>query len=88
MAIAARKAFSESAPVRVWRPAPRPADETDLAGPSAVQNHQQALEAAFAARNAHPRLRAATLSLLTLASVGLWAAIIIAAIHVGRMVTP
>ena len=88
MAVAARRAFSESAPVRVSRPAPRPADATDRVGPASVHDQRRALEAAFTARSEHPRLRAVTFSLLIFASTGLWAAIIIAIVQVGRMGQP
>jgi len=88
MAVAARKAFSESVPIPASGPAPRLADETDLAGSTPVHDQHRALEAAFAQRSEHPRLRAVTFSLLTLASLGLWAAIIAGAVYVGRMVNP
>ena len=86
MAVAARKAFLESVPARASPP--RLADESDLGGRIPVHDQQRALEAAFATRNAHPRLRAVTFSLLTLASLGLWTAIIAGAVYVGRMVNP
>jgi len=88
MAVAARKALFEAAQPRVATPAPRPADETDAGPTSPVHDQHRALEAAFAARSEHPRLRAWAYGLLTLASLGLWAVIITAAIHVGQMVAP
>jgi hypothetical protein len=88
MAVAARKALSESAPVRVPPPVPRIADETDMGGPPAVHDQQNALEAAFAAPPELRRLRAWSLCLLILASLGLWTAIIAGAVYVGRMVNP
>ena len=94
MAIAALKPFNQ--PVRPGLPAPRLVDETDFGGPSQVPNQvpnqvrdqQRALAATFTAPHAHPRFRAVTFSLLTLASVGMWAAIIAAIVHVGQMVHP
>jgi hypothetical protein len=88
MAVAARKAEFQSEPAGVARPAPRLAEDTDFAGPTAVHAQQRALEAAFSGRHAHPRLRAVSYTLATLACFGVWAAIISAAAHVGRMVHP
>jgi hypothetical protein len=91
MAVAARKRLLEPAqpcPAQPAQPAPRLAQSADQARASQVHTQQQMLEAAFTARHQYPRLRAVTLSLLILASAGLWAAIITAAIYVGRMVNP
>lgn len=88
MAVAARKTFPEPAQPRPAPPEPRLAQPDDQAHPSAVHAHQERLEAAFTARHEHPRLRAASLGLLILTSLGLWAAIIAGAVYVGRMVNP
>jgi len=86
MAVAARKTLFQILPPRKQRPAPRLANAADPAHPSAVHAQQDALQAAFTARHPHPRFRAIVFSLLILASFGLWAAIIAAAIHVGQMI--
>jgi hypothetical protein len=86
MAVAARQRLFESAQPRPAPPAPRLAGSADQARASQVHTQQEMLEAAFTGRHEHPRLRAVTLSLLVLASTGLWAAIIAAAVYVGRMV--
>jgi len=88
MAAAARKTFLEPVPARLARPTPRLAGENDRGGPSAVHQQQRLLEAAFTERNANPRLRAVSYSLLAVASIGMWVAIIGAAVHVGHMVHP
>ena len=88
MAVAARKAFFEPVQTPVARPAPRLAGENDKGGPSAIHEQQRLLEAAFSERHANPRLRAISYSLLTVASIGMWAAIIDAAVHVGHMLRP
>jgi len=88
MAEAARKAYFESVQPRRKTPAPRLAEAADLARSSAVHDQHRQLEAAFTARNHHPRLRAISYSLLVLGSLGLWAVIIDAVIHVGRMFHP
>jgi len=89
MAIATRKAFFEAAQPRIPAPpAPRLAQSDDQARASQVHIQQETLEAVFTGRHQYPRLRAVTLSLLILASAGLWAAIIAGAVYVGRMVTP
>jgi hypothetical protein len=88
MAVAARNRSFESAQPRPTPPTPRLAGAADQARASQVHTQQQMLEAAFTGRHEHPRLRAVTLSLLILASASLWAAIITAAIYVGRMVNP
>jgi len=88
MAIAARQPFIESVQPGVAAPVPRLTDDSDLGGRNSVQDQQRALAAAFTARHAQPRFRAVILSLLTLASLGLWAALIAAIVQVGRMVQP
>jgi len=88
MAVAARKAFLQPVPTRVTRPTPRLAGENDRGGASAVHEQQRLLEAAFTERHANPRLRAISYSILTVASIGMWIAIIDAAAHVGHMLRP
>ncbi len=88
MAVAARKAFFEPVQTRASRPAPRVAGENDKGGLSVVHEQQRLLEAAFTERHADPRLRAISYSILTVASIGMWVAIIDAAVHVGHMLRP
>ena len=88
MAVAAHKRSFEPAQPRPEPPGPRLAQSADQARASQVHTQQQMLEVAFTGRHEYPRLRAVTFSLLILASVGLWAAIIAAAVYVGRMVNP
>ena len=88
MAVAARKAVFEPVQARAARPVPRVAGENDRGGPSAVHEQQRLLEAAFTTRHANPRLRAVSYSVLTVASIGMWVAIIDAAVQVGRMLHP
>jgi hypothetical protein len=89
MAVAERKGFFEAAQPRIpAAPAPRLAQTGDQARTSPAHIQQETLEAVFTGRNQYPRLRAVTLSLLILASAGLWAAIIAGAVYVGRMVSP
>jgi len=86
MAVAKRKTNFETFEPRAARPALRLANATDQAAPTAVHGQQRVLEAAFTERHAHPRLRAWSYSLLALASIGIWAAVISGAVYVGHMI--
>lgn len=82
MASAARKVVVDAESVDT--PSLRVAAASDSGPTPFVHDQQRRLAAAFAEPPRH-RMRAATLTLAGLASTGLWAIIISAAIYVGRM---